>query len=184
MSATIQSLIAAVDARDSYTGAHSQAVVAHALAVALELGLSDAEARDVELTALLHDIGKISIPDAILHKEGPLNDEEWEVMRTHSIVSERLVAGTPQLAHLAPMVRAEHERWDGTGYPDGLAGEAIPLASRITLVCDAYDAMTSDRPYRKAMSADQAAQEVKKNAGSQFCPTAADALLRLLAQPG
>ncbi|MBA3263250.1 MAG: HD domain-containing protein [Thermoleophilaceae bacterium] len=174
-------LIAAVDARDSYTGEHSQAVVAHAGAVARDLGLSVSEAKNVELGALLHDIGKIAIPDAILNKDAPLTDEEWEVMRAHPIFSERLIGNVPQLAHLAPAIRAEHERWDGGGYPDGLAGEQIPLASRITLVCDAYHAMTSDRPYRKAMPADRAMAEIAGGAGTQFCPTAAAALLRVLA---
>ena len=173
-------LIAAVDARDSYTGEHSQAVVGHAVAVARELDLSETEVKDVEQTALLHDIGKISIPDAILHKDGALTPEEWEVMRTHPICSERLIGNVPELAHLATAIRAEHERWDGGGYPDGLAGEQIPLASRITLVCDAYHAMTSDRPYRKAMPADRARAEIAAGAGIQFCPAGAGALLRIL----
>jgi HD-GYP domain-containing protein (c-di-GMP phosphodiesterase class II) len=173
-------LIAAVDARDSYTGEHSQAVVAHAGAVARELGVSEPAAQEIELVALLHDIGKISIPDAVLHKNGPLTDEEWVVMRSHPIASERLISNVPTLAHLAPVIRAEHERWDGGGYPDGLAGEEIPLASRITLVCDAYHAMTSDRPYRKAMSADWAKVEILKGSGTQFCPLSARALLTIL----
>jgi hypothetical protein len=173
-------LIAAVDARDSYTGEHSQAVVGHAVAVAHDLGLSESKVKDVGLAALLHDIGKIAIPDAILNKSAPLTDEEWEVMRTHPVCSERVIRNVPQLADLADVVRAEHERWDGDGYPDGLAGEQIPLASRITLVCDAYDAMTSDRPYRKAMSADQARAEISAGAGTQFCPTSAQAFLRVL----
>lgn len=173
-------LIAAVDARDSYTAEHSQAVVGHAGAVARDLGLSGSQIREVELTALLHDIGKIAIPDAILRKKEPLTDEECEVMRTHPIESERLIGNVPQLADLATVIRSEHERWDGDGYPDGLAGEQIPLASRITLVCDAYHAMTSDRPYRRAMSAERARAEIAAGAGTQFCPTAAEALLRIL----
>ena len=173
-------LSAAVDARDSYTGQHSQAVVAHAVAVAGELGLGASEAKDVELVALLHDIGKIAIPDAILHKKGALTDEEWDVMRTHPISSARLIGNVPDLARLAPAIRAEHERWDGGGYPDGLAGDQIPLASRITLACDAFDAMTSDRPYRKAMSVDRAKAEIAVGSGTQFCPTAAQALLGVL----
>ena len=173
-------LSAAVDARDSYTGQHSQAVVAHAVAVAGELGLGASEAKDVELVALLHDIGKIAIPDAILHKKGALTDEEWDVMRTHPISSARLIGNVPDLARLAPAIRAEHERWDGGGYPDGLAGDQIPLASRITLACDAFDAMTSDRPYRKAMSVDRAKAEIAAGSGTQFCPTAAQALLGVL----
>jgi response regulator RpfG family c-di-GMP phosphodiesterase len=175
-------LIAAVDARDSYTGEHSQAVVGHAVAVAHELGLSVADVRDVELAALLHDVGKIAIPDAILRKNGSLTDEEWQVMRSHPIHSESLINNIPHLTHLAPAIRAEHERWDGGGYPDGLAGEQIPLASRITLVCDAYHAMTSDRPYRQALPADRARDEIAKGAGTQFCPAAAQALLSVLAR--
>jgi len=174
-------LIAAVDARDSYTGEHSEAVVVHAGAVARDLELSPSEVKDVEQVALLHDIGKIAIPDAILQKTGQLTDGEWEVMRTHPVRSEQLIASVPHLAALAPGIRAEHERWDGGGYPDGLSGEQIPLASRITLVCDAYHAMTSDRPYRQAMSADQACAEIADGAGVQFCPTAAQSLLRVLA---
>jgi HD-GYP domain-containing protein (c-di-GMP phosphodiesterase class II) len=173
-------LIAAVDARDSYTAEHSQAVVAHAVAVARDLGLSVSEIREVEQTALLHDIGKIAVPDAILQKSGPLTGDEWEVMRAHPACGQRLIGNVPHLADLAPMIRAEHERWDGGGYPDGLAGEQIPLASRITLVCDAYHAMTSDRPYRKAMSPERARAEIVGGVGTQFCPTAAQALLRVL----
>ena len=173
-------LMAAVDARDSYTGEHSEAVVAHAGAVARELGLSSADVQDVELVALLHDIGKIAMPDAILHKNGPLTPEEWEVMRSHPISSEELINNVPQLAHLAPVIRAEHECWDGSGYPDGLAGEEIPLASRITLVCDAYHAMTSDRPYRGAISTKQAKARIRQGAGTQFCPISAQALLAIL----
>jgi hypothetical protein len=179
--AAAQTLVAAVEARDAYTGEHSQAVVEHAVAVARRLGMSDDEVIDVQHVALLHDIGKISIPDAILRKPGKLTDEEWEVMRQHPISSERLICNIPALAHLAPAIRAEHERWDGGGYPDGLRGEEIPLASRITLVCDAYHAMTSDRPYRAALSPDVAHAEVDAGKGSQFCPVAAQALLDVLA---
>jgi HD-GYP domain-containing protein (c-di-GMP phosphodiesterase class II) len=178
--ATAQTLIAAVEARDSYTGEHSKGVVEHARAVARKLGLADSHRADVEHVALLHDIGKISIPDSILQKPGRLTEEEWEVMRGHPIASERLIREVPGLDHLAAAVRAEHERWDGTGYPDGRAGEEIPLASRITLVCDAYHAMTSDRPYRRALPPAVARAEIEKGIGSQFCPRAAGALLEVL----
>jgi HD-GYP domain-containing protein (c-di-GMP phosphodiesterase class II) len=178
--ATAQTLIAAVEARDSYTGEHSKGVVEHARAVARRLGLADADLADVEHVALLHDIGKISIPDSILQKPGRLTEEEWEVMRAHPVASERLIREVPGLDHLAPAVRAEHERWDGGGYPDGLAGEAIPLASRITLVCDAYHAMTSDRPYRRALPSEVARAEIENGIGTQFCPRAAGALLEVL----
>ncbi len=178
--ASITTLIAALDARDSYTSEHSEAVVDHAAAVAAQLGLGDSEIAEVKRVALLHDIGKIAIPDAILNKSGPLTEAEWEVMRTHPLRSAALVSAVPGLAHLAPAVRAEHERWDGKGYPDGLRGEQIPRASRITLVCDAYHAMTSDRPYRAALSEADACQEIADGAGSQFCPETAQAFLELM----
>jgi response regulator RpfG family c-di-GMP phosphodiesterase len=172
-------LIAAVQARDHYTGEHSKAVVEHAIAVARHLGLCDHDILDVEQVALLHDIGKIAIPDAILHKKGPLTDSEWKVMSTHPIKSAQLIDGVPGLSHLTRSIRAEHERWDGHGYPDGLAGENIPLPSRITLVCDAYHAMVSDRPYRKAMPVTQAREQIAAGAGSQFCPHVAHAFLHI-----
>ena len=128
----------------------------------------------------MHDIGKIAIPDAILLKPGPLDEDEQRVMRTHPIESGRIVERLPGLCHLAPAVRAEHERYDGKGYPDGLVGEAIPLASRITLVCDAYHAMVSDRPYRAALTLAEAREQIAAGAGTQFCPRAAHALLATL----
>ena len=136
----------------------------------------------IRQVALLHDIGKIAVPDAILSKPGALTDEEWQIMRTHPIAGDRIVAETPGLEHLGPMLRAEHERWDGTGYPDGLVGEAIPLQSRITFVCDAYHAMTSDRPYRNALPDETAREQITAGAGTQFCPTSAQALLDIVAQ--
>lgn len=178
--AAASTLVAAVAARDTYTGEHSAAVVKLAGAVAGELGLVGAEVRDVEQVALLHDIGKIAIPDAILHKAGPLSDREWTVMRTHPVSSEQLIRNVPDLCHLASAIRSEHERWDGAGYPDGLAGDDIPMASRITLACDAFHAMTSDRPYRPAMTFEEATSEIAAGSGSQFCPTTAGALLRVL----
>ena len=177
---SITTLSAALDARDSYTGEHSEAVVGHAIAVAERLGLSETEVSEVRHVALLHDIGKIAIPDAILNKNGPLTDSEWTVMRTHSVRSAALVSAVPGLAHLAAAVRAEHERWDGKGYPDGLKGQQIPLASRITFVCDAYHAMTSDRPYRIALPTAQACAEIADGSGSQFCPDTAHAFLEIM----
>ena len=147
--------------------------------MARELGLSERELTDVKHVALLHDIGKIALPDGILRKPGPLDDEEWTAMRHHPIHGAEMIAAVSGLSHLAPMVRAEHERWDGGGYPDGLLGEEIPLASRITLVCDAYHAMTSDRPYR-SLGEERARAVVVDGLGSQFCPTAGRALLATL----
>jgi PAS domain S-box-containing protein/diguanylate cyclase (GGDEF)-like protein len=179
----VRTLLAALEARDFYTGEHSKQVVALASAVARRLGLDDDATRDVEQVALLHDIGKVGIPDAILQKQGPLDDQEWQLMRQHPIVGERIIAGTPGLSHLAPAMRAEHERWDGSGYPDGLAGRQIPLASRITLACDALHAMTSNRPYRSAMILERAFRELRTCAGSQFDPNVVEALLAEIESP-
>ena len=173
-------LMAAVSARDGYTGEHSQAVLDLAVSVGERLGLDPPAIDQVRQAALLHDIGKIAIPDAVLNKPGPLTSQEWEVMRTHPAISEGIVAAAAGLEDLAPVLRAEHERWDGSGYPDGLRAEQIPLASRITLVCDAYHAMTSDRPYRKAMSHSEARKQIADGAGTQFCPSCARALLSVL----
>jgi HD-GYP domain-containing protein (c-di-GMP phosphodiesterase class II) len=132
---------------------------------------------EVAQVALLHDVGKLAVPHAILSKPGPLDDEEWAVMRSHPAIGADAVAEVRELAHLAPAVRASHERWDGSGYPDGLGEYDIPMASRITFVCDAYDAMTSDRPYRVARSQRIALAELLSGAGRQFCPHCAHALV-------
>ena len=173
----VRTLLAALQARDFYTSSHSRQVVELALAVARRLGLDPQATRDVEQVALLHDIGKVGIPDAILQKQGPLDDDEWQLMHQHPIVGEHIIAGTPGLSALVPSIRAEHERWDGGGYPDGLAGEQIPLASRITLACDALNAMTNDRPYRAAMTLERAECELESCAGTQFDPQIVRALL-------
>ncbi len=178
----VGALLASLVARDGYTGGHSQAVVRHAVAVARRMGLSEEELAEVEQVALLHDIGKIGVGDAILRKPGTLNDAEWELMKVHPAIGEEIVASTKGLSHLAPAIRAEHERWDGKGYPDGLSGEDIPIASRIVLVCDAFHAMTSDRPYRKALDAHEAMRELEKNAGTQFCPQTVKALVGMVDQ--
>ena len=178
----VGALLAALVARDGRTGNHSRAVVGHSVAVARRMGLSEEEVGEVEQAALLHDIGKIGVGDAILNKPGPLTDAEWEVMRTHPVIGEEIVASTEGLSHLAPSIRAEHERWDGQGYPDGLQGEQIPLASRIILVCDAFHAITSDRPYRKALSVEEALGELEKNAGTQFCLRTVEAFVGMVKQ--
>jgi diguanylate cyclase (GGDEF)-like protein/putative nucleotidyltransferase with HDIG domain/PAS domain S-box-containing protein len=179
-SSSLQVLLAAVQARDSYTGTHSRQVVTLARAVARRLDIDDEDMSDVESAALLHDLGKIAMPDALLRKKGPLNRHERLLMRQHPVVGAQIVSSIPELQHLAPAIRAEHERWDGTGYPDGLAADAIPVASRIAFVCDAYHAMTSDRPYRQAMSRDEAIREIARESGRQFCPDASRALLEVL----
>jgi hypothetical protein len=178
--ASAHALATAVEARDSYTADHSAGVVAYAAAVARRLGYDDDAQLEIELVALLHDIGKIAVPDAILRKPGPLSGEEWELMRRHSVQGEEIVRRTPGLEHLAPAIRAEHERWDGDGYPDGLSGEQIPVPSRITFVCDAYEAMTSDRPYRRALPKAEARAEIEAGSGRQFWPEAVTAFLAVL----
>jgi response regulator RpfG family c-di-GMP phosphodiesterase len=178
--ANVDVLLSALAARDGYTGEHSKAVVDLSLAVARRLGLRGADLLDAENAALLHDIGKIGVPDAVLNKPGKLAAEEWDVMRLHPVIGERIVCSIAALAHLAPVVRGEHERWDGGGYPDGLAGEEIPLVSRIILVADAFHAMTSDRPYRRSLGAQEARLELERHAGSQFCPETVRAALDVL----
>jgi HD-GYP domain-containing protein (c-di-GMP phosphodiesterase class II) len=178
--ASLLALATALEARDGYTGRHGEETVALARQVAQQLGLPAEEAIEVEGAALLHDVGKIGTPNEILHKPGPLTDEEWVVMRDHPVVGERILRTVPGLERVARAVRHEHERWDGAGYPDGLAGEEIPLASRIVLVCDAYHAMTSDRPYRCAMGDTAARSELIRCAGVQFDPAVVSALLAVL----
>lgn len=179
----ISALLAALDARDHYTGEHSLAVVQLARAVGLRLGLGEPEVAAVEQVALLHDLGKVGIPDTILLKPGSLTELEWDLMREHPAIGARIIASIASLAHLAPAVHAEHERWDGTGYGEGLRGEEIPTASRITLACDAYHAMTSDRPYRSAISAAAARAQLRACGGTQFDPRVVDALLGVLEDP-
>jgi HD-GYP domain-containing protein (c-di-GMP phosphodiesterase class II) len=172
-----RALLQAVETHDRPTARHSHVVLDLARRVARRLGLPSGHVAEVEQVALLHDVGKLAIPHAILSKPGPLDEEEWATMRSHPAIGADAVAQVSELAHLAPAVRASHERWDGSGYPDGLAGYDIPMASRITFVCDAYDAMTSDRPYRVARSQLVALAELLGGAGTQFCPHCADALV-------
>jgi HD-GYP domain-containing protein (c-di-GMP phosphodiesterase class II) len=167
-----------VEADDGYTGEHSRDVVALTLSVADELELSERDRRDAEFVALLHDVGKIRIPNEIINKPGKLTPEEWEVMKQHTIEGERLlhrVGGL--LGEIGRIVRSCHERHDGTGYPDGLAGDEIPLVARIVACCDAYNAMTTDRSYRKALPQHEAVAELRRSAGTQFDPVVVDALI-------
>jgi HD-GYP domain-containing protein (c-di-GMP phosphodiesterase class II) len=167
-----------VEADDGYTGEHSRDVVALTLAVVDELGLSERDRRDAEFAALLHDVGKLQIPNEIINKPGKLTDEEWEVVKQHTIEGERLlhrVGGL--LGEIGKIVRSCHERHDGTGYPDGLAGEDIPLVARVVACCDAYNAMTTDRSYRKALPRQEAVAELRRGSGTQFHPDVVDALI-------
>jgi diguanylate cyclase (GGDEF)-like protein len=179
---TLGSLSNALEAKDGYTGAHAQEVSSLAVSVGRRLGLSTSALQAVELGALLHDIGKIRVPESILNKPGPLTDDEWAVMRNHPEAGERILAPIASLAEVLPIVRGSHERWDGGGYPDGLAGEDIPVGARIVAVCDAFRAMVEPRPYRAALGREAALEELAVNAGGQFDPGCVDALLTVLAE--
>jgi putative nucleotidyltransferase with HDIG domain len=169
---------------DEYTGGdHTRGVVALSLEVADELGLDERECHNVELAALLHDIGKIVIPDTIINKPGPLNDEEWALMKTHTVEGQRMldrVGGV--LREVGMIVRASHERWDGGGYPDGLAGERIPREATVVAVADAFNAMTTDRSYRRGRSVEEAVAEMHACSGTQFSPEVVSALVRVVAR--
>ena len=142
----------------------------------MRLGYSGADLDAIEIGVLLHDIGKIGVPEAILHKPGPLTDEEWKVMKRHPLVSEHILAGIGLSPIVMQIARSSHERFDGEGYPDGIKGEDIPLPARIVLVADAFDAITSDRPYRRGRSVIDALGELHLHAGTQFCPRVVEAL--------
>jgi HD-GYP domain-containing protein (c-di-GMP phosphodiesterase class II) len=166
-----------IEADDEYTGHHSRDVVELVLEVSDRLGLDPRERQRAEFAALLHDVGKVKIPPAIINKPGALDDAEWELMRTHTILGEQmLVQIGGLLGEVGHIVRSCHERWDGAGYPDRLAGEQIPLAARIVCACDAWSAMTTDRSYRKARSIDEALAELRKSAGTHFDPRVVAAL--------
>lgn len=168
--ATLEALGSALDTRDVGTEAHSRRVLGYALTIARAHGVSAREIKDIEHGVLLHDIGKIGIPDAILLKPGPLTPEEWIIMRTHPEVGRRLIERIPFLRGAVPIVYHHHEKWDGTGYPLGLRGEAIPIGARIFAVADALDAMTFDRPYSRAISYEAACREIQRCAGTHFDP--------------
>ena len=172
-----EALASALDSREHETGLHSKRVACHTLVLARRFTSDPLRLRQVYWGALLHDIGKIGIPDAILLKEGPLDADEWRVMRTHPAIGHRILAVVPSMSEAAEIVLAHEERYDGGGYPRGLAGKAIPLWARLFAVIDTLDAMTSDRPYRRSQSFDAAQDEIVRAAGSQFDPLAVDAFV-------
>lgn len=180
---TLQSLLGlanTLEARDPYTHGHSQRVAGLARRLALAVGLSDGPSRTVAQAGLLHDIGKVGIPEAILRKPGPLTDPEWVVMRTHPDVGARIVAPLEFLHEEVGMIRHHHERVDGSGYPDGLRADAIPLGARIVAVADVYDALSSDRPYRRRFSPREVAAQIERWAGQELDADLASALLTRL----
>jgi PAS domain S-box-containing protein/diguanylate cyclase (GGDEF)-like protein len=177
-------LLKALAERSSDLGTHLNDVAHLCDAVAGEIDIPEEDKAPLLQAAALHDVGKVAIPDAILEKPGPLDETEWEFMRTHTIIGERIVSAAPALTQAAKVIRSTHERFDGTGYPDRLGGDEIPLASRIIAVCDAYDAMTSNRPYRTAMSVEGALSELRRNAGGQFDPEVVEAFVTALRHQG
>jgi HD-GYP domain-containing protein (c-di-GMP phosphodiesterase class II) len=176
---TIEALANALEAKDEYTGDHARALAEMAMTVGAELGLSGDRLKMLELAALFHDIGKIGVPSEIIRKGGPLTAGERSIVRRHPEIGEQILAPVPFLQPIRPMVRACHERWDGKGYPDGLAAEGIPLEARIVFVCDAYHAMTTDRPYRAALPEREAIRRLRRAAGKQFDPRIVEAFVRL-----
>jgi HD-GYP domain-containing protein (c-di-GMP phosphodiesterase class II) len=170
-----------IEADDEYTGSHSRHVVDLVVGVADRLGLDPAARRRAEFAALLHDVGKVKVPPEIINKPGALDDDEWAIMRTHTILGEQMLEQIGGLlGEVGKIVRSCHERWDGAGYPDGLAGEAIPLEARIVCACDAWSAMTTDRSYRKARTNDEALAELHASSGTHFDPRVVAALAAIV----
>ena len=180
---TLAVLSDALEAKDSYTAAHAREVADLAERVGRALGMAPEELRTLSYGALLHDIGKIAIRSEILHKPSKLSDDEYREMQAHTVIGARMLERIPYFADVHPLVRSSHERWDGGGYPDGTPGEQIPLGARIISACDAFHAMTSDRPYRQAMGRSDAIQELRRHAGTQFDPDVIDVLVGLLGEP-
>jgi len=174
--ATVRALTNAVEARDAYTGKHAERVAAYGLELARRVDSELTEDPQTEFGFLLHDIGKVAIPDGILHKPEPLGEEESRLMRSHPVIGWEILRQVPFLERAAKIVRAHHERWDGAGYPDGLAGERIPLAARVFSVADALYANTTDRPYRQGVPLAEGRAAIARGAGTQFDPRVVAAL--------
>jgi HD-GYP domain-containing protein (c-di-GMP phosphodiesterase class II) len=181
---TAEALSAVLEAKDPYTAHHSDSIAERAVAVGRELGIDESDLRVLRFAAAFHDIGKIAVPRSVLNKPGPLTETERLMVEQHTVIGERILAPIEFLRPALPLVRHAHERWDGKGYPDRLAGEQIPLGARILFVCDAHDAMTTDRPYRRALGPEVVLSELRSNAGTQFDPQVVDALLQVLEASG
>jgi putative nucleotidyltransferase with HDIG domain len=177
---TVETLVRTIQAKDQYTSGHSTRVSRYALLIADKLGLSTKEKHQLYLAAMLHDIGKIGVPDELLHRPGKLSDEEMERVRNHVQLGASMIEMLGEMHPIVPLIRHHHECWDGSGYPDGMKGEEIPLISRIISVADMYDAMTSDRPYRSRRSHQEAVEEIKRTNGSKLDPRVAEVFLQVL----
>jgi HD-GYP domain-containing protein (c-di-GMP phosphodiesterase class II) len=175
--ATAEALGSALESKDAHAAQHARSIVRNAEAVGARLGMSPQELRDLRYAAAFHDIGKVAVPERILNKPGPLTESEKREVERHVEVAAEILAGVDFLRGVLPLVRHCHEHWDGSGYPDGLSGDTIPLAARVILVCDAHDAMTADRPYRPALAPDAAYAEIRSAAGQQFDSRVASAFL-------
>jgi hypothetical protein len=174
--ATVRALATAVEAKDAYTGGHLSRVTRYGTEACRALGGDLAATPGLEYAFLLHDLGKIGVPDAVLNKAGPLTDEEWALMREHPAIGLRILEGVPHMDVVRAVVYSHHERWDGAGYPEGLKGEQIPLAARVFAAVDAFDAITTDRPYRAAVGLEEALHRLRGQRGTQFAPDAVDAV--------
>jgi len=174
---TIRALAASIDAKDPYTRGHSQRVTEYALLGATSLLMSQEELEILENAGILHDIGKIGIPDSILRKPSSLTTEEWRMVHEHPVIGANIIKDVPFLEESRKLVRHHHEKYDGTGYPDGLIGDDIPLGARLLAVADSFDSMTSDRAYRVALSTEDALKELQKCVGTQFCPIAVETFI-------
>ena len=171
----MRALSNAVEARDAYTGKHAERVAAYGIELARRSGLDVADSPQIEFGFLLHDVGKVGVPDAILFKSSALTADEYTLIMGHPVIGSEILRDVDFLGEGKLVVRHHHERWDGTGYPDGLSGETIPLAARVFAVADALDALTTDRPYRPASSFQHAREEIRAGSGTQFDPSVVDA---------
>jgi putative nucleotidyltransferase with HDIG domain len=181
---TIRSLVSTLEAKDKYTEGHSRRVADDSLIVANDIGLPAADVEEIHLAGLFHDIGKIGISENVLNKQGRLTEEEYNQIKKHPLISQKIIEQVPQFKRISRIVRSHHEFYDGAGYPDGLRGEEIPVGARIMAICDAYDAMTSDRSYRPALPVERALQIVRRNAGTQFDPNFVKVFLKVKSHIG
>lgn len=181
---TVHALALAIEGKDSYVAGHIERVALYADQIAEYLGVAPEERRIIRRGAIMHDVGKLVVPDQILQKEGPLTPDEWTVMRSHAAAGERIVEVIPDMEAVGRIIRAHHERWDGQGYPDGLSADSIPLGARIVAVADAFDAMTTDRSYRSRQGYADALLELEKKSGTQFDPSAVSAFLGVVSTMG
>jgi len=177
---TVIAFSEALDAKDQYTAGHSRRVMEYSVDIGKRMGLGEDDIEQLKKAALLHDIGKIGVPDAVLHKEGKLSDVEYSIIKSHSEIGANILKSIKSFKHLVPSVYHHHERFDGSGYPQGIKGEQIPLHARIITITDSFDAITSNRPYRKAFSLKDAISELEQNKGIQFDPYITDIFIGIL----